>query len=93
MIATGYAQMITLEKLRIYEKFGGDIDGFSRSKLSESITDQDWHLIGELLQGLSIVQSGLASADFESRVRARTVEVAEDEDVCERLFQLSRLKT
>jgi len=85
--------MITREKLRIYEKFAGDIDGFARgSKPSERefMTDQDWRLIGELLQGLAIVQSGLASGDFEARVRTRAVELAQDEDVYARLFQLSR---
>jgi hypothetical protein len=88
--------MITWEKLRIYEKFGGDADDFARrSKQSErlSITDEDWRVIEELRQSLSIVQSGLASADFEARVRAQTFDVAQDEHVRERLFQLSRPKT
>ena len=88
--------MITRENLRIYEKFGGDIDGFARgSKPSEreSITDQDWHLIEEIRQSLSIVQSGLATADFEARVRARVIDVAQDKDVRERLFQLSKPNT
>jgi hypothetical protein len=87
--------MITPEKLRIYEKFRGDIDGFARgSKLSERefITDQDWRLIDEILQSLSIVQSGFASADLEARARARTIEAAQDEDVRKRLFKLSEPK-
>jgi len=88
------AQMITREKLRIYEKFGGDIDGWARaSKLSEqSITDQDWRLIDEVLQSLVIVQSGLASPDFEAQARARTADIAQDEDVRGRLFQLAKSK-
>jgi hypothetical protein len=40
-----------------------------------------------------IVQSGMASADFEARARARTIDAAQDEQVCERLFQLSKPKT
>lgn len=86
--------MITREKLRIYEKFGGDIDGWARtSQLSErSITDQDWHSIDEVLQSLLIVQSGLASADFEAQARARTVDIAQDEYVCVRLFELAQSK-
>jgi hypothetical protein len=86
--------MITREKLRIYEKFGGDIDGWARtSKLSEqSITDQDWRLIDEILQSLVIVQSGLASPDFEAQARARTADIAQDEDVRGRLFQLAKSK-
>jgi len=88
--------MITQDKLRIYEKFGGDIDDFQRrSKIDEreSITGQDWRFIGEILQSLLIVQSGLASADFEAQVRVRAKDAAEDEQVFERLFQLSKPKT
>jgi hypothetical protein len=88
--------MITADKLRIYEKFGGDIDGFVRASViseRESITDKDWHLIAEILQSLSIVRTGLASADFEAQVQQRTINVAPDEQVRTRLFQLSKPKT
>jgi hypothetical protein len=84
--------MITREKLRIYEKYDGDIDAWARASTlrdKSSITDQDWHSIDQILQSLLIVQSGLASADFESQVRARTMDVTEDEYVRERLCQLS----
>ena len=87
--------MITQEKLRIYEKFGGDIDGFQRgSRIGEreSITDQDWRLIEEILQSLLIVESGLASADFEAEVRAQATAAAQDEQVLHRMFQLSKPK-
>lgn len=85
--------MITGEKLRIYEKFGGDSDGFARSAtLSErlAITDAEWHLIEEIRQSLFIVQSGLASREFEASVRARLHAVVEDEKVNERLCQLAK---
>jgi len=88
--------MITQEKLRIYEKFNGDIDGFARgSSLSErvSITDQDWSLIEELRQSLTIVQSGAASSEFEARVRAQLVDAVSDEGVQERLRYLSMPKS
>lgn len=88
--------MITQDKLRIFEKFGGDIDGFARGSTineRESITDRDWRFIEEILQSLLIVQSGAASADFEAQVRARTIDAAQDEQVYERLFQLSKPKT
>jgi hypothetical protein len=96
MVAIGNEPMITQEKLRIYEKFNGDMDGFSRgSKPSEwdSITDQDWRLIDHLLQSLIIVQSGSASAEFEAQVRERMIDAAEDESVCERLLYLSEPKS
>lgn len=87
--------MITQKKLRIYEKFNGDIDGFARgSSIDEqaSITDQDWHLIDELQQGMTIIQSGAASAQFEAQIRQRLVDAAPDESVRERLRSLSKPK-
>ncbi len=88
--------MITLDKLRIYEKFGGDYDGFARASRSGqlgSMSNQDWQLIDELLRCLWMVQSGLASDAFEAQTRAKALEAAEDEQVLERFFQLSKPKT
>jgi hypothetical protein len=86
--------MITREKLRIYENYRGDSDGWARASESDeqSIKDQDWALIGEILQSLRIVQSGLASARFETEVRTRALDSVEDEYVYERLFQLAKSK-
>jgi len=87
--------MITSDKVRIYEKYDGDIDGFARSsKISELdiLTDQDWRFIDEILQRLLIIQSGLGSTDFEEQARAMLMEAVHDENVRERLFQLSKPK-
>lgn len=87
--------MITREKLVIYEKFSGDIDGFSRgSSLSERklITDLDWHLIDELVRGLSIVQAKLATVDFEESVRKRMLGEVQDELARAYLLRLCRPK-
>jgi hypothetical protein len=40
-----------------------------------------------------MVQSGLASDAFEAQTRAKALEAAEDEQVLERFFQLSKPKT
>jgi hypothetical protein len=84
--------MITREKLRIYENYDGDIDGWVRMARpgEKSIEDRDWPLINEMLQSLRIVQSGLANADFEARVRARVAEISQDEDVRGRLLELGK---
>jgi hypothetical protein len=75
--------VITLEKLKTYEAFGGDMDGWARlSKRQDpaGMTDADWHLIDELLLGLTAVVSGLASPsygrDVETRVWASTADEA-----------------
>lgn len=85
--------MITKEKLQIYQRFDGDMDGFSRgANLSEkdSITDQDWRLIDELVQSLTIIQAGLASSDFEAQVRVQISAAVHDELAEEYFLQLSK---
>ncbi len=65
--------MLTVEKLKIYEKFGGDIDGWarmSRGRDPSGMTDADSYLIDELLMGLAAA-AGSASSSFSQHVEAR----------------------
>ena len=73
--------MINLEKLRTYQEFNGDIDGWARAskgKVNSSLTDADWYLIDELLMGLTTIGTGLASPSFvheiETKLLASTVD-------------------
>lgn len=62
--------MITRDKLKIYKKYSGDIDGWARvGKKSELeiMSDDDWTLVDELLQNLELVEKGLASDSFKSQ--------------------------
>lgn len=75
--------MINLEKLRTYQEFNGDIDGWARAskgKVKSSLTDADWYLIDELLMGLTTIGTGLASPSFvreiETKLLASTVDEA-----------------
>jgi hypothetical protein len=74
--------MLTVEKLRVYESYGGDIDGWASCKASGNagvMTDDDWYLIEELRQGLALVTAG-ATKEFtellENRLKAVTVDEA-----------------
>lgn len=72
---------LTLEKVATYRRFGGDIDGFARSGVDDSsgITDEDWHVIDELLHALFLVQSGQAAPELAASVERRLSCVAADE--------------
>lgn len=72
---------LTLDKIEMYRRFDGDIDGFARSRVDDSsgITDEDWHVIDELLQALFLVQSGQATPEFAASVERRLSCVAADE--------------
>jgi hypothetical protein len=61
---------LTLDKVETYRRFGGDIDGFARSRIDDAsgITDEDWHVIDELLQALFLVQSGQAAPELAASV-------------------------
>jgi hypothetical protein len=85
--------MLTPEKLRIYRRFGGDIDGWARaSGLGDSsgMTDDDWSLIDELRQGLRIVSSGQASVEFASSVERRLLAATADDRTREQLRELAK---
>lgn len=83
---------LTLAQLATYEAFGGDIDGWTRSALRESdpATGEHWGLIDELLMGLTIEASGLATETFRQDLHARIRDAAPDPALHDRLLALSR---
>lgn len=80
--------MVTNEQLDTYEAFGGDVDAWARSGAGHGMTDADWRLIEELRQGLHLITSGLASADFEARFEGRLSAVTRSAAVRARLRTL-----
>ncbi|MGQ1908810.1 hypothetical protein ACT3CE_03375 [Marinifilum sp. RC60d5] len=62
--------MITAEKIRVYQKYGGDIDGISRggrNKEKELFQDKDWSLIDSVFQDSEIIKKGLCSLEYKNR--------------------------
>ena len=84
--------MLTLQKLKIYRQFGGDIDGWARwsDHDTSGMTDNDWSLIDELRQGLLLVASGRAAPEFQRSVEQRLLSVTPDEPTREMLRILSQ---
>ena len=75
--------MITRNKLKIFKKYSGDIDGWARfgnkSEL-ELMSDDDWKLIDELLQSLESVKKGLVSKYFKSQILNRLEEACDSKE-------------
>ena len=74
--------MITKEKVEIYRRFGGDIDGWARigTKEEKSImSDHDWYLIENFIQDISLVRKKLASKDFARSMDERLKENCDSE--------------
>ncbi len=85
--------MLTLEKLRIYERFNGDIDGWVRMKSSmpsSEMTDADWHLLDALITDLRIAASGQASQSFRRELNERLQTEIADDEVRTELHALAR---
>ena len=72
--------MITIDKLKIYKSYDGDIDGWARrmNRNDERISSEDWYLIDSLIQDLLIVQKGLASKQFAENVDRKLLENLQD---------------
>ena len=74
--------MLTVDKLRIYEQFDGDIDGWaraSRGQATTGMTNEDWFLIDELLMNLATVKTGLASPSYAQQVEQRLLASTSDQ--------------
>ena len=83
---------LTLAKVRVYQNFAGDIDGWARASGGgdpSGMTDNDWFLIGELRQGLSLVSAGAASPEFGAAVERRLTASTADEPTRPALRQLA----
>lgn len=66
--------MITTEKLKIFDKYKGDIDAFARiGRETEKtvLTDNDWQLIDSFKQDIVLINKGLSSSDFNSKTIAQ----------------------
>ncbi|MDO9166157.1 MAG: hypothetical protein Q7U13_08630 [Rhodoferax sp.] len=84
--------MLTVDKLRIYEQFDGDIDGWARAfrdQATPGMTDEDWFLIDELLMGLVTVRTGVASSSYAQQVEQRLLASTNDQATRSILHELA----
>ena len=66
--------MINKEKMAVYQKYAGDMDGWARmASVAEKalISDADWYEINSFIQDYSLVKKGLASQRYADKLDAR----------------------
>lgn len=83
--------MISIEKLKIYEKYGGDIDHLARIQNESDllrITSEDWAQIDELIQDIGLANRNLISQSYLEKF-TRRLEVETDHQ--ETIQELKRL--
>jgi len=84
--------MITQLKLKIYQKYLGDIDRWARYGTKSDfklMNDEDLSLIDNLLQSLEIIENGLASNSFKDKTLLelkKTCDSEESQDVLKSLI-------
>jgi len=64
--------MITENKIKIYAKYGGDEDYFSRSGTAEekqAIVGNEWYEIQNIIQDLNLIKNKVASDEYEHKAR------------------------
>lgn len=84
--------VITVEKLRIYQRYKGDLDGFSRRRdpLEMSIiTDDDWIMIDILSQRLFLEQSVPCAESFRADTQRLLSEQVSDAVTAAQLKELA----
>ena len=62
--------MINKQKIEIFKKYGGDIDGFSRfgkKREKDIFSDEEWSVIDNVLQDLKMIKNGLCSTDYKNK--------------------------
>jgi hypothetical protein len=80
--------MITQDKIKIYTKYGGDIDNWARSGSKKEklvMNDNDWYLIDSLIQDLTLIKNGLAALSFHSDVNYKLKENCDSEETIQML--------
>ena len=74
--------MITLERLKIYKKYSGNIeswDRFGKKKDKGFLEYEEWELIDELIQNIELVEKGLASESFKSQTLNKLNDACDNE--------------
>jgi len=74
--------MITQGKIKIYKKYSGNIDSWARSGSKKEkliMTDNDWYIIDELIQDMSLAKKELASPTFTNDLNNRLNEYLNQE--------------
>lgn len=84
--------MITLEKIKIYKRYSGDIDSWAKSGSKKEklfINDDDWHAIDGLIQDFYLMKNGLTSLKFNSDLNNKLMENCDSETTIEALKKFS----
>jgi hypothetical protein len=82
--------MITLDKLAVYRKYGGDVDAWQRagSPSCDVISGEEWSAITNLLQELTMYKRNLVSKGYGDQICERLSQWTADRATAEELMAM-----
>jgi hypothetical protein len=83
--------MITIEKLKIYQHFRGDVDGWVRTGSEKDkyiIKNTDWFLIDSLIQDIFLIRKDLVAKSFKTKMINNINTNCENDSTVRVLFSL-----
>jgi hypothetical protein len=87
------AVLLTVDQIRIYKKYKGDDDGFSRVATSQEKTimkDVNWARVSELIQLLFGLQHGNTTSAFAQQIMRDVSDSCADQAAVNELSELAR---
>lgn len=83
--------MITENKIKLYNKYSGDIDGWARNNSKKELSimsDDDWFLIDGFIQDLTLVKNGFTSIEFSNSLNNRLKENCDTEETINKIKKI-----
>ena len=87
--------MITVNKLKIYRQYDGDIDGWVRSTHDtpfSDMTDDDWHTIEKLRLGLFSIYNLSCADSYKTEVLKELRDLTDSEEARIMLNEIAQTK-
>ena len=84
--------MITSEKLSIFKQYKGYFDGYYVQSKGKTmiITDDEWFLMDNLMQDLSLIRNGLCSELYKKQTIEKIKANCDNAETAHLLFELEK---
>ncbi len=84
--------MITLEKLKVFEKYKGDDDRFTRASKNDLaiLSEDEFYSIQRLISDLKLIVNGIAAVNFEAQVLEQINILIDNDMTKDYLLKLSK---
>ena len=85
-------EMITVSKLKLYQKYDGDLDGLSRSSCRDNALDSiedDWRTIEKLRSGLWSIQKVPCAQSYRDKIKKELASQTADEETRNLLMEIA----